>query len=106
MVAWAVLLLVVVAATLLHLLYNYSRLKSVSGPILAAFTDAWRENAQQSSSSEYGRLLIELHRKYGVAVRLGPGFVSLSDVGDITRVYHTLLQDEVCLSGLQLLNSG
>ncbi|KAL3434530.1 cytochrome P450 [Aspergillus tetrazonus] len=94
MVAWAVLLLAVVAATLLHLLYNYSRLKSVSGPILAAFTDAWRANAQRSSSSEYGRLLKELHRKYGVAVRLGPGFVSLSEVGDITRVYHTLLQDE------------
>ncbi|EAA62495.1 hypothetical protein AN5335.2 [Aspergillus nidulans FGSC A4] len=76
MVAWAVLLLAVVAATLLHLLYNYSRLKSVSGPILAAFTDAWRANAQRSSSSsEYGRLLKELHRKYGVAVRLGPGFV-------------------------------
>ncbi|KAL4816777.1 cytochrome P450 [Aspergillus spinulosporus] len=94
MVAWAVLLLAVVAATLLHLLYNYSRLKSISGPILAAFTDAWRATAQRSSSSEYGRLLIELHRKYGVAVRLGPGFVSLSDVGDITRVYHTQLQDE------------
>ncbi|KAL4757835.1 putative cytochrome P450 monooxygenase [Aspergillus foveolatus] len=94
MVAWAVLLLAVVAATLLHLLYNYSRLKSVPGPILAAFTDAWRANAQRSSSSEYGRLLIELHRKYGVTVRLGPGFVDLSDVGDITRIYHTLLQDE------------
>ncbi|KAL4735614.1 cytochrome P450 [Aspergillus similis] len=95
MVACAALLLAVVAATLLHLLYNYSRLKSVSGPIFAAFTDTWRATAQRSSSSEYGRFLLKLHRKYGIAVRLGPRFVSLSDVGDIARVYHTLLQDEV-----------
>ncbi|KAL4746329.1 hypothetical protein BDW72DRAFT_207466 [Aspergillus terricola var. indicus] len=94
MVASAALLLAVVAATLLHLLYNYYRLKSVSGPILAAFTDIWRATAQRSSSSEYVRVLIGLHRKHGVAVRLGPGFVSLSEVGDIRRVYHTLLQDE------------
>ncbi|KAL4999970.1 cytochrome P450 [Aspergillus recurvatus] len=94
MLACAALLLAIVAATLLHLLYNYSRLRFIPGPILAAFTDIWRATAQRLSSPEYGRLLIELHRKYGAAVRLGPGFVSLSDVGDIARVYHSQLQDE------------
>ncbi|KAL5046666.1 hypothetical protein BDW71DRAFT_197328 [Aspergillus fruticulosus] len=94
MVAFAALLLAVVAATLLRLLYDYSRLKFIPGPVLAAFTDIWRATAQRLPSSEYSRFLIELHLKYGVTVRLGPGFVSLSDIGDIERVYDTQLQDE------------
>ncbi|KAL6238354.1 cytochrome P450 [Aspergillus navahoensis] len=94
MVACAALLLAIVAATLLHLLYNYSRLKSIRGPILAAFTDIWRATPQRLSSSEYGQLLIELHREYGAAVSLGPGFVSLGDIRDIATVYYTQLQDE------------
>ncbi|RDW58973.1 putative cytochrome P450 monooxygenase [Aspergillus mulundensis] len=94
MVACTALVLALVVATLVYLLYNYSRLKSIPGPVLAAFTDIWRTIAQRSSPSEYGRFLLELHQKYGAVVRLGPAVVSLSNVEDIAKAYHTQLLDE------------
>ncbi|KAL4908605.1 cytochrome P450 [Aspergillus multicolor] len=95
MVACAALVLALVAATLVYLLYNYSRLKSIPGPALAAFTDAWWVIAQRSSPSGNGRFLIQLHRKYGAAVRLGPAFVSLSNARDIAKAYRSQLENEL-----------
>ncbi|KAL4916178.1 cytochrome P450 [Aspergillus aurantiobrunneus] len=94
MVACAVaLVLTLGAATLLHLLYNYSRLKSIPGPILAAVSDLWNSNAHRSSG--YGRRLAELHRKYGDVVRLGPLLVSLRNAGEIESIYRVRIMDEL-----------
>ncbi|KAI9373461.1 cytochrome P450 [Aspergillus egyptiacus] len=79
--------------TLLHLLYNYSRLKSIPGPFLARFTDLWRAHARNSTG--YGQSLAELHQRYGSIVRLGPNAVSISDIEDIAGVYRAVSAEEL-----------
>jgi hypothetical protein len=67
--------------------YLYSPLKSIPGPFWAMFTDLsrfcdfWHENQIWSHQ--------ELHRKLGVAVRLGPNLVSLSDPSLLKTIYST-----------------
>ncbi|KAL4778975.1 cytochrome P450 [Aspergillus varians] len=100
MVACAVaLVLSLVAGTVLHLFYNYSRLNTIPGPSFAAMSDFWRLNAQRSS--EYGRRLAQLHRKHGDVVRLGPGHVSVANARDIARIYRIRIEDELSRCGLE-----
>ena len=69
---------------LLFLASNYWRLRHVPGPFLAAFTDLWRLFVVWGGKAE--QVQIELHKKYGDVVRLGPNCVSISlpdVVGDI-----------------------
>ncbi|KAL2817504.1 cytochrome P450 [Aspergillus cavernicola] len=87
------LVLTLVAGAILHLFYNYFRLKSIPGPVLASVSDLWQIQAQKSSG--YGRRLADLHLRYGGVVRLGPNTVSLGHVGDIASVYRGWLIDEL-----------
>ncbi|EXJ82168.1 hypothetical protein A1O1_08237 [Capronia coronata CBS 617.96] len=65
----------------------YLRLPSIPGPFLARFTDIWRWRAQNSRG--YSAKLVELHKKYGKLVRIGPNHISISDPNAVPIVYTT-----------------
>ncbi|KAL4954687.1 cytochrome P450 [Aspergillus filifer] len=92
MAACAALGFVLGTVVLLHLLHNYSRLKTIPGPTLAAISGIWWADVQRSSG--YTRRLAELHRKYGVIVRLGPRVVSLSEPRNIKQLYQAQVAAE------------
>lgn len=72
---------------LLPFLWNYLRspLKSYPGPFASKFTDFWR-----AFDVYRGRCDIThnaLHRKHGIAVRMGPNVLSISDPNEVARVF-------------------
>ncbi|PKX94888.1 putative cytochrome P450 monooxygenase [Aspergillus novofumigatus IBT 16806] len=58
------------------ILWNYTRLNAIPGPVLAGLSDIWSQCLK--SSPRYGYGLERLHRKYGEVVRIGPKTVSVS----------------------------
>ncbi|KAE8393372.1 hypothetical protein ETB97_003618 [Aspergillus alliaceus] len=72
-----------------HLLWNYCRspLKSFPGPFRAKFTNVWRFQDVFKGRCEITH--IELHRKHGLAVCMGPNVLSLSDPKLINQIYST-----------------
>lgn len=72
-----------------YLVFTYLRspLKAIPGPFWAKFTDLWRVYSWWTGHAHLNQ--IELHRKLGTAVRMGPNFVSLSDPNMIKTVYST-----------------
>lgn len=68
------------------LAYLNSPLKSIPGPFLAKFSNAWR------FLNHYGQTHIEtqrkLHEKHGDVVRLGPNTVSVADASLIKTIYN------------------
>jgi hypothetical protein len=65
----------------------FSRLRSFPGPALAKVTDIWR--AFHTSRGRVDLKHVELHRKYGTAVQIGPNCVSISDPNLIRTIYST-----------------
>ena len=65
----------------------FSRLRPIPGPVLAKITDLWR------ASHAYGGRIdlknVQLHRKYGTVVQVGPNCVSISDPNLIRTIYST-----------------
>ncbi|KAE8356015.1 cytochrome P450 [Aspergillus coremiiformis] len=78
-----------VALILFRFLWNYfqSPLKSFPGPFSAKFTNIWR--LQEVFRGRCDITHIELHRKHGPAVCMGPNVLSLSDPQLIKQVYST-----------------
>lgn len=78
------LLLVTAVAYLLRNYFN-NGLNKYPGPILARFTDWWR------FWDVYGRrpevTHINLHRKHGDVVRLGPNYLSFSNPAALKAIY-------------------
>jgi hypothetical protein len=74
-------------AILARLLYNkYGRgLHNIPGPWLAGYTDLWRLFVVRGRRAQ--EVHIELHKKYGPAVRLGPRAVSIADTDALKIVY-------------------
>lgn len=64
-----------------------SPLRAIPGPILAKSTDFWR--ALHTYRGRVDLKHVELHRKYGTAVRVGPNCVSISDPNLIRTIYST-----------------
>lgn len=60
-----------------HLARTWRRLCHIPGPRLAAFSDLWRWYIMNSQG--YGERMVQLHRRYGPVVRMGPDRVSVSD---------------------------
>lgn len=81
--------LIVAACTILWCLWNYltSPLRSFPGPGIARFTHFWRLRNVFGRSPHLTH--IELHRKYGTAVRVGPNIISLEDPRAIPEVFRT-----------------
>ena len=83
-IAWGVLSI----STSLYLLsYFNSPLRDFPGPVLANLTNLWR--FLDVFHGRPDKTQLELHRKYGSAVRIGPNVISLSDPSLISKVYTT-----------------
>jgi hypothetical protein len=67
--------------------YLQSPLRRIPGPFLATFTDLWRVGSWWTGRTHLAQ--IQLHRRFGPAVRLGPNMVSLGDPALIPTVYAT-----------------
>jgi len=78
------LLLLAVFVRLLHNKYG-NGINSVPGPLLASVTNIWRLVLVTGRRPELTH--IELHRKYGSVVRLGPNVVSVSDPSALKIIY-------------------
>ncbi|EYE94002.1 cytochrome P450 [Aspergillus ruber CBS 135680] len=83
-IAWGVLS---ITSSLYLLSYFNSPLKDFPGPIPAGLTNLWR--FLDVFHGRPDKTQLELHRKYGSAVRIGPNVISLSDPGLISKVYTT-----------------
>jgi hypothetical protein len=67
--------------------YLRSPLKSIPGPFLARFSNAWRLlNHFNQTHIETQR---KLHKKHGDFVRLGPNTVSIADASLLRTIYST-----------------
>lgn len=73
--------------TFLYFLSNKYRygINQYPGPWLAAYTDWWRffDNVGQKSEKTF----IQLHRKYGDIVRIGPNVLSFADPKALKAIY-------------------
>lgn len=67
------------------LVSRWWRLRKVPGPFLAQFTGLWRFSIQHRRSILPD--LVELHRKHGGIVRIGPNTVSVSDPSYVSLIY-------------------
>lgn len=65
--------------------YFHNGLHRYPGPVLAKFTNLWRFLDVRTRHSEVTH--IELHRKYGDVVRLGPNTLSFSSPSAIKVIY-------------------
>ncbi|KAE8149811.1 cytochrome P450 [Aspergillus avenaceus] len=79
------ILSIFVALVLLRLLYNRLRLFGIPGPWLAAYTRLWKLHSVWQG--DHHHTAIDLHRKYGPLVRIGPRHVSVSDPKAIPIIY-------------------
>lgn len=70
-----------------HLMYSFFRggLYRYPGPTLAKFTNWWWTASVKSK--QHHQTLIELHRKYGEVVRIGPNALSIASVDYIPKIY-------------------
>jgi hypothetical protein len=83
--ARAIVLAGIAAVSYYVFTYLQSPLRRIPGPFLAAFTDLWRVGSWWTGRTHLAQ--IQLHRRFGRAVRLGPNMVSLSDPTLIPTVY-------------------
>jgi hypothetical protein len=74
---------------ILRLVVSYfsSPLRSIPGPFLAKFTDAWRALDYWKTTQIQSHR--ELHARHGAAVRIGPNMVSLNDPSLLKKIYDT-----------------
>ena len=83
-IACAIVLLV-----LLKISYEslFSPLKDFPGPFVAKYTDIWRSVV--AASGQVDKTNLKWHRTYGIAVRIGPNTISISDPNLIRTIYAT-----------------
>ncbi|KAJ6063912.1 hypothetical protein N7499_012592 [Penicillium canescens] len=86
---WAQCLTVLALLFMTSLIWNlfFARLRTFPGPALAKATDFWR--AFHTYRGRVDLKHVELHRKYGTAVQIGPNCVSISDPSLIRTIYST-----------------
>ena len=65
---------------------RYSRgLNRFNGPLLASFTNLWKVWYAFNSSQE--QIYVDVHRKYGDVVRVGPNELSFADPQSLHDIY-------------------
>ncbi|RSM09057.1 hypothetical protein CDV31_007824 [Fusarium ambrosium] len=81
------LALFTVSIFILHSIRNKFRrgLRTLPGPTLAAYSGLWRYLDVRSGQAH--KTAINLHRKHGSLVRIGPNHVSISDPREIKKIY-------------------
>lgn len=85
--------IVVVLVLSIRVLYNYTRLWPIPGPVYACVSDLWRGYARKSPN--YSRRLRKLHQRHGQVVRIGPNVVSISEPETVSRIYGSRDQEKV-----------
>lgn len=60
----------------LQLIWNLCRLRGIDGPVLARCSDLWRFSKTYQGNMQH--VYLNLHRRYGNIVRIGPNTVSLA----------------------------
>ncbi|KAJ1302079.1 hypothetical protein OPQ81_000912 [Rhizoctonia solani] len=68
-----------------YLLDPYDYRRRFSGPWSASLTNAWMSSVVKSGKSY--EALLELHKKYGTFVRIGPNHISIADPDALDVVY-------------------
>ncbi|KAL0262176.1 hypothetical protein SLS55_003615 [Diplodia seriata] len=81
---WAYLLLALLAVRLLRNKFRPG-LRSIPGPPVAAYTGLWRFLDVAKGQAHWTH--INLHKKYGPLVRIGPNHVSVGDPKEIANIY-------------------
>ncbi|KAE8381687.1 cytochrome P450 [Aspergillus bertholletiae] len=69
----------------IRLITNKLRLSGIPGPVLAGYTGLWKLYNVLAGDRQYTE--INLHRKYGPLVRIGPRHISVSDPKAISVIY-------------------
>ena len=77
----------VLAIAVVYLLYNLLRpgLRSIPGPWLAKFSNLYR--LMLNRRGRFSHDILDLHRKYGSVVRIGPDVVSIADSRVVDSIY-------------------
>ncbi|KAH7345658.1 cytochrome P450 monooxygenase [Rhizoctonia solani] len=68
-----------------YLLDPYDYRRRFSGPWITSFTNEWMSSIVKTG--KVGEALLELHRKYGTFVRIGPNHISIADPDALEAVY-------------------
>jgi hypothetical protein len=78
---------ILLAAVVLHLLKNRFKrgLRDIPGPTAAKYTRLWKLHSVWKGN--HHTTAIDLHRKYGSLVRIGPKHVSVGDPDAIPVIY-------------------
>lgn len=78
---------ILLAAVALHLLRNRFKrgLRDIPGPTAAKYTRLWKLHSVWKG--DHHNTAIDLHRKYGSLVRIGPKHVSVGDPDAIPVIY-------------------
>lgn len=76
-----------VALAVLYIFYNVSRpgLLGIPGPWLAKVSNLYRLRLNQKG--RFSHDILDLHRKYGPYVRIGPDVVSIADTRLVSSIY-------------------
>ncbi|TVY59684.1 Cytochrome P450 monooxygenase FCK2 [Lachnellula suecica] len=83
---WVVAAIIGVAVlSQLRTTYYHNGLNRYPGPMLAKFTRLW--HWLDVKGNRHQQNLIELHRKYGDVVRIGPNSLSISSPEFVPRLY-------------------
>lgn len=87
MVSTSLLILAAIAFLAVHIGFTILKpgVRSIPGPWLAKVSNLYRVGMVLRGRFSYE--LVELHRKYGAAVRLGPDSVSLTDKAVVEDIY-------------------
>lgn len=84
------LFVVIAAVALYFLLSRYSRgLNRFPGPLVASFTDLWKVWNAYHASTERNDMYVDIHKKYGDVVRIGPNNIVFADPRAISEIYGT-----------------
>lgn len=88
-ISWTQILWIVLGLTITKLIWEFlfSPLKDFPGPFAARFTNIWRVLATLRGQVDF--VHVQLHRKHGSAVRIGPNVISLGDPKLIKTIYAT-----------------
>jgi hypothetical protein len=78
---------IILTAVALRLLTNRFKrgLRDIPGPTVAKYTRLWKLHSVWKG--DHQNAAIDLHRKYGALVRIGPKHVSVSDTDAIQVIY-------------------
>lgn len=84
------ILIVVLLGYHVHRIRSKPGLRHIPGPFIASFTNFWKISAV--FHGDMPRRNIEVHRKYGPVVRIGPKHVSFKTLAALRTIYNSRQQ--------------